>query len=42
MVLCDQGISAFFKTTENILRNGEGVPNLPSVDYEASAVNALL
>jgi flavin reductase (DIM6/NTAB) family NADH-FMN oxidoreductase RutF len=37
---CVIGISAFSKTTENILRNGECVLNLPSV-HEASAVNRL-
>jgi len=37
---CTIGISAFSKTTENILRNGEAVLNLPSV-HEAEAVNRL-
>jgi len=37
---CVIGISAFSKTTENIIRNGECVLNLPSV-HEVSAVNRL-
>ena len=37
---CVIGISAFSKTTENILRSGECVLNLPSV-HEVSAVNRL-
>jgi flavin reductase (DIM6/NTAB) family NADH-FMN oxidoreductase RutF len=37
---CVIGISAFSKTTENLLRNREGVLNLPSVD-QAHNVNAL-
>jgi flavin reductase (DIM6/NTAB) family NADH-FMN oxidoreductase RutF len=37
---CVIGISAFSKTTENILRSGECVLNLPSVG-ESSAVNRL-
>lgn len=37
---CIIGISAFSKTTENLLRTREGVLNLPSVD-QAPHVNAL-
>ncbi|HEY4108086.1 flavin reductase family protein [Puia sp.] len=37
---CIIGISAFSKTTENLLRTREGVLNLPSVD-QATPVNAL-
>ncbi|MBS1606892.1 MAG: flavin reductase family protein [Bacteroidetes bacterium] len=37
---CMIGISAFSKTTENLLRTGECVLNLPSVD-EVGAVNRL-
>jgi flavin reductase (DIM6/NTAB) family NADH-FMN oxidoreductase RutF len=37
---CVIGISAFSKTTENLLRTGEGVLNMPSVD-QAAHVNAL-
>jgi len=37
---CVIGISAFSKTTENILRTGECVLNLPSAD-QASIVNSL-
>jgi flavin reductase (DIM6/NTAB) family NADH-FMN oxidoreductase RutF len=37
---CVIGISAFSKTTENLLRTREGVLNLPSVD-QATQVNAL-
>ena len=37
---CIIGISAFSKTTENLLRNREGVLNLPSVQ-QAAHVNAL-
>ena len=37
---CIIGISAFSKTTENLLRNKEGVLNLPSGDM-AAQVNAL-
>ena len=37
---CIIGISAFSKTTENLLRNKEGVLNLPSVE-QAHHVNAL-
>ena len=37
---CIIGISAFSKTTENLLRNREGVLNLPSVE-QATQVNAL-
>jgi flavin reductase (DIM6/NTAB) family NADH-FMN oxidoreductase RutF len=37
---CVIGLSAFSKTTENILRTGECVLNLPSMD-EVSAVNRL-
>ena len=37
---CVIGISAFSKTTENLLRNREGVLNLPSAD-QAQHVNAL-
>jgi flavin reductase (DIM6/NTAB) family NADH-FMN oxidoreductase RutF len=37
---CIIGISAYSKTTENLLRNREGVLNLPSV-HQAGHVNAL-
>jgi len=37
---CIIGISAYSKTTENLLRNREGVLNLPSV-HQAGQVNAL-
>ena len=37
---CIIGISAYSKTTENLLRNREGVLNLPSI-YQAGHVNAL-
>jgi flavin reductase (DIM6/NTAB) family NADH-FMN oxidoreductase RutF len=37
---CIIGISAYSKTTENILRNREGVLNLPSI-HQAGHVNAL-
>jgi len=37
---CMIGISAFSKTTENLLRNKEGVLNLPSIE-QAANVNAL-
>jgi len=37
---CVIGISAYSKTTENLLRNREGVLNLPSVQ-QATQVNAL-
>ena len=37
---CIIGISAFSKTTENLLRNREGVLNLPSIG-QATQVNAL-